>query len=286
MYQSLITLDLNYYRPMNELSPCKPFLRWAGSKKQLLPYLQDVINIDYNCYFEPFMGSSQLYFKLHPAKAIISDINKDLVDTYIVIKDYPGELFDKLDLLSSDKELYYKLRSISPATIDPIERAVRFIYLNMNCFNGLYRTNLSGEFNVPYSGNKIKRKMKIEEIMSCSDQLRNTQILNLDFEQVIRENLTRNDLCYLDPPYAVNNNKIFQQYSPNSFGLDDLKRLDNLLDFINEKEAYFILSYAFCDEIDFISKKWNNSKVFTKRNISGFVKSRRIEPELIITNLN
>jgi DNA adenine methylase len=268
------------------MKSCKSFLRWAGSKRQLLHNLTTLIKIDFNSYFEPFMGSSQLFFKLSPSSAILSDINKNLVDTYLTVRDHPDELFEKLNQLDSDKNTYYNLRSIDPLLLSTIDQAVRFIYLNMNCFNGLYRTNLKGQFNVPYSGNKIKAKMKYVDLIECSNNLKNAKILCCDFEKVIIENVVKNDLCYLDPPYAIKNSRIFQQYDPNSFGTDDLMRLSSSISYIDSRQAYFILSYAHCPEIEQIANTWNSQIVYTKRNISGFANSRKIEQEVIITNLN
>lgn len=264
----------------------KPFLRWAGSKRKMLPKLLNYVNIPFNNYYEPFMGSASLFFALNIKKGILSDINEDLVKTFIQVKINPKKVFDILNKYNNTKENYYKLRAQIPKQLNDIERAARFIILNRFCFNGIYRTNTKGEFNVPYSNNKTGKLPTLNQLEIVSYKLKNIQILHSDFETVIKQNVTTNDLIYFDPPYAVSNRRIFGQYDVRIFGKEDLDRLSELLNFINSKKAHFILSYAYCKEAIVAFEKWHKSKSFVLRNIAGFAEHRRKAAELIITNIS
>jgi DNA adenine methylase Dam len=132
---------------------CAPFLRWAGSKRRLLPVLQTFWTKKHKRYVEPFAGSACLFFALNPPKAILGDLNPELIATYIEVKYRIGAVLKELKALRpEDKAEYLRLRGIDISTMSPAARAARFIYLNRYCFNGIYRTNLAGQFNVPYSG--------------------------------------------------------------------------------------------------------------------------------------
>jgi DNA adenine methylase len=127
----------------------KPFLKWAGGKRWLTKQLSDQLPVTFNRYFEPFLGSGAVFFELEPGNAILSDANDELIATYRAVRDYPGEIFHQLKALHTrhDSALYYEQRSFQPT--DEISAAVRFIYLNRTCWNGLYRVNRRNEFNVP-----------------------------------------------------------------------------------------------------------------------------------------
>lgn len=264
----------------------KPIFRWAGSKKKLLPELISYWNRS-NChrYIEPFAGSAQLFFKTNAETAILNDINSELINTYQVIQNNPAELYTLIKTYNRDKEFYYFLRSQSPITLTNLERAARFLYLNKFCFNGLYRTNLKGDFNVPYSETSTGNLPSLEDLLNCSKQLNSVVFLNEDFEKVIRNYATPDDFVYLDPPYAVANKKIFYQYDPCTFGLKDLERLKALLVYLDDLQVPFLLSYANCEEFKNLFSEWNMEEVYTQRNMTGFSKQKRIAKELLISNL-
>lgn len=270
---------------MEQPIAAKSFLKWAGSKKKLLPELRNYWNPDrHQRYVEPFVGSAQLFFTLQPQSAILSDINTELINTYEVVRSNPIGLFDAISTYPKDKDFYYNLRSANLATLTNLEKAARFIYLNKLCFNGLYRTNLKGEFNVPYSNSPTSNFPTKEELLLCSKALEKTLLVNNDFEFVIKENCQKGDFVYLDPPYAIANSKIFYQYDPHTFGLEDIKRLKDLLTELDRKDIDFLLSYAYCEEIISLFKEWNIRTVKTQRNIAGFSKNRKKAVELLISN--
>ena len=270
---------------MNINKKAKPFLRWAGSKKQVIPKLKQFWHDDYNTYIEPFVGSAQFFFSINPKKAIISDINKELIETYLIIKKEPEALAYSLDNFPSiSKEQYYLIRDLDLNKLTKYEKAARFIFLNRYCFNGLYRTNNSGRFNVPFCNSISAQLPTRDELLICSEKLTNTKILHGDFETITRQHSREGDFVYMDPPYAISNKKIFQQYNPVSFGLNDIERLKILLDHFKTHKINFLLSYAYTKEMVQNFSKWEKHRIITRRNIAGFSKDRKNAAELLVTN--
>jgi DNA adenine methylase len=263
----------------------KPFLRWAGSKRRLVPYLSSFWGASYNRYIEPFMGSAVLYYSLNPEKAILSDLNEDLVNTFLSIKASPEKVYEKLVSLEPKKENYYLIRALDPNNLPSEERAARFIFLNRFCFNGLYRTNQKGDFNVPFSPSGTGNIPSLEALKLAAQRLENTEVYARDFEPILKDNVIKGDFIYLDPPYATNSKRVFNEYGPGSFCVDDIRRLKEVLNMIHEREAHFVLSYGYCPEAIDAFSRWTNEKMHVQRNISGFVKGRRTSEELIVTNI-
>lgn len=264
----------------------KPFLRWAGSKRQLVKKLGLYWPDDAVKYVEPFAGSACLFFHLEPSESILGDVNKDLINCYQCVKKDPKRLYSYIDTYNKegDKEEFYKVRSEYPHYKSKYERAAAFIYLNRFCFNGLYRTNRKGVFNVPYGGGKTGSLITKEELCEVSKRLRNVRLHCGDFGDVC--NFSEEKVFYyIDPPYAVKNERIFSQYDPSGFGVDDLKRLRAVLEEIDRSGGYFLMSYAECDEVNEIFCGWSKRVVTTKRNIAGFTSKRKMAEEVFITNL-
>lgn len=261
------------------------FLRWAGSKKKLVPLLSGYYTKEHKRYFEPFMGSAVLYYDIQPDKAIISDSNVDLVSTYNAIKYHPRAVFNRLRKIALGKDSYYEVRALNPNDLDEFDSAARFIFLNRFCFNGLYRTNKKGEFNVPYSSSRTGKLPDFKQMRNSSEKLKGAKIICSDFEKLLLKYSKKGDFVYLDPPYATNNKRIFRQYGPQEFGIEDIARLVNVLDVLNERGVDFVLSYAWCSEAKEAFGKWGLRKIDVRRNISGFAKSRRIDHEMIVTNI-
>ena len=270
---------------LKALSTPKPFLRWAGSKRKLVGALSSYWNNDFRRYIEPFMGSACLYFEICPPKAVLSDINKDLVNTFLAIRDSPKAVFNRLSKINHGKASYLSLRKVPLRDLDAVDAAAVFVFLNRYCFNGLYRTNLEGTFNVPFAHSGTGKLPGLLDLRTASIALERAKIKHSDF-QTILENAKEGDFFYLDPPYAVGNRRIFRQYDPSSFGLDDLNRLSKAIDALDSKKAKFVLSYAFCPEALKAFDKWRQRKVFIQRNIAGFATHRRRAAELLITNIS
>lgn len=262
-----------------------PLLRWAGSKRKLLPKLLPYWGEGYPRYLEPFAGSAALFYAISPPRAILSDINADLVETLTAVRDHPRAIYRRLVALPRGRRSYNRLRKMAPTSMESLDRAARFLFLNRFCFNGLYRTNVAGRFNVPYSPQGTGDIPSWKQFCASARHLRSATIFHGDFAKVLASTVRAGDFVYLDPPYAVANRRIFRQYGPQTFGLCDLERLVGCLHCIDAIGAKFVLSYAYCSEAVFMFKNWPCRKLFTQRNISGFAKHRRTAAEILVTNL-
>jgi DNA adenine methylase len=264
---------------------CTPFLRWAGSKRRLLPTLQTFWTKKHKRYIEPFVGSACLFFAIRPPKAILGDLNPELIATYIEVKYRIGAVLKELKMLKpQDKEEYLRLRAIDISKMTPPARAARFIYLNRYCFNGIYRTNLLGQFNVPYSGVRCGSVPQDEVFEKCSVRLQRARFVNGDFEKVLAQ-AEKGDLVYMDPPFAVRARRVFRQYDPSTFTSDDIVRLRFWMERLNAKRINFVVSYAESDEADVLRKNFSCETVSVRRHIAGFSKHRTLTNELLISNI-
>jgi DNA adenine methylase len=262
----------------------QPIIRWAGSKRKLLAKLIPYWSVTNRRYVEPFAGSAALFFELAPRRAVLGDINSDLIATYGTIVAHPRAVYEAITDLKPSRTRYHRLRNIAPGSLSSIDQAARFLYLNRYCFNGLYRTNLHGRFNVPFAPKGAGSFPCWEDFKAAAQQLSLATLVNEDFEKVIKRYVRSRDFVYLDPPYAVANRRVFRQYGPQMFGLSDLERLADALHAINALGAQFLLSYADCPEAAAMFTTWERRKVYTQRNISGFAKHRRIATEILVSN--
>lgn len=204
------------------------FIKWAGGKRWLV---RNHFNLfpeknEYKKYVEPFLGGGSVYFNLEPKKAILNDLNDELITTYNSIKDNWEIIFNELTHLNTlhNQELYYKIRSSKPK--NNIEIAIRFLYLNRTCWNGLYRVNLKNEFNVPI-GTKDKVILDSDDFSKASNILKNASLFNEDFEKIISK-ARKDDFLFIDPPYTVKHNlNGFIKYNEKLFTWEDQIRLRN-----------------------------------------------------------
>lgn len=259
-------------------------IRWAGSKKALLPMLRQYWQGGEGRYIEPFCGSACLFFDLEPKEALLGDLNGELISAYNTIGAQPMRVFECLMRLPINKKTYYRLRSIKPDGLSDSERAARFLYLNRLAFNGIYRTNKSGQFNVPYGKPKSRVKFGFEELMAAATLLKRAALMHCDFETMLSAARSE-DFVYLDPPYAVSARRIFAEYHPDTFSEKDLERLQNSLVGLNRLGAKFVISYADSAEGRALVRPWNHKRIRTKRNVAGFVGARRTAYEVVATNL-
>lgn len=262
-----------------------PLLRWAGSKQRLVPKLANYWNSSFKRYLEPFTGSAALFFHLDPVKACLNDINGQLIECYRELACDPDDIHRRVVAISSTEENYYLVRSLDPLGLTPADRAARFIYLNRHCFNGIYRTNREGRFNVPYGAAKAGAVPHVEKFRDCARSIARAKLTSLDFDQFLQRNVRSGDFVYLDPPYAVANRRIFRQYDKHSFGLEDVERLKKCLEMIDARGASFVVSYALSAEIKPIVQQWTARRVTAQRNVAGFAEHRRKAVEVIITNI-
>lgn len=221
----------------------QPFLKWAGGKRWLVGTHLDVFPKKFDTYIEPFLGSGAVYFAIKPKSAILADVNKELIDTYISIKDCCNDVVNLLKVHHSrhSKEYYYLLRDTN--FTDPAQKAARFIYLNRTCWNGLYRVNKTGKFNVPI-GTKNAVLMCDDDFEGVSNLLSNAVLKVQDFEETIMS-CKHNDFLFIDPPYTANhNNNGFLKYNEKIFSWDDQIRLRSVIDIALSRGAKFILTNA------------------------------------------
>ncbi len=262
----------------------KPFLRWAGSKRQLLERLVTYWPGGHTRYVEPFAGSACLFFALEPSSALIGDINDDLVSTYRTVRDHPGEVHDSMVQWRNDRKEYYRIRKIDSSSLSAVECAARFIYLNKYCFNGLYRTNGRGDFNVPYGGEKSGAVPDVNTLTTAANLLSRADLVCGDFEHVTSR-VIAGDFVYLDPPFVITDRRAFTEYSSQPFEASDLTRLRGAIDRVDRLGATFLLSYADSDEGRVLASGYQSTIVYAKRSIAGRSDSRRIEKEIIVTNV-
>jgi DNA adenine methylase len=271
--------------PASPRQDCAPFLRWAGSKRRLLPVLQTFWTKKHKRYIEPFAGSACLFFALRPPKAILGDLNPELIATYIEVKYRIAAVLKELKRLKpSDKSEYKRLRAIDISTMTPAARAARFVYLNRYCFNGIYRTNLLGQFNVPFSGVRCGSVPSDDLFEKCSSRLRTVRLMKGDFEKVL-QHAQKGDLVYMDPPFAVRARRVFREYDPSTFTHDDIFRLRSWMERLNSGGINFVVSYAESDEADILRRNFSYETVSVRRNIAGFTGSRILTNELLISNI-
>ena len=264
----------------------EPFLRWAGGKTWLVPHLDSIIGhsvIEH--YHEPFLGGGAVFFNLkHKRKAYLSDENEELINTYISVRENPEGIIKLIQTYSNTKESYYIIREQTP--IDNFARAARFIFLNQTSYNGLYRVNQNGRYNVPF-GNRANWKFNPEKLREASQRLKKANIKSCDFEgnkYIIKPH----DLVFLDPPYTVShNNNGFIKYNRNLFSIDDQYRLSRFIDYIKHKDAYYVLTNAAHDTIAEIFEKEHDRKIELHRAslIGGKNARREIITEFVFTNL-
>ncbi|MCB8881950.1 Dam family site-specific DNA-(adenine-N6)-methyltransferase [Acidisoma cellulosilytica] len=203
-----------------------PFLKWAGGKRWLVNSGQLPVPSAYKRYIEPFLGSGAVFFCLNPHSAILSDLNKDLIELYLVMRDKPKNLHAALFThhKNHNKCYYYEIRSNIPSS--SVDRAARTLYLNRTCWNGLYRVNLSGQFNVPI-GTKTSVILPHENFQNFSEALKRTEIYCHDFEKTIDQS-SEGDFLFVDPPYTVKHNlNGFLKYNENIFSWPDQIRLSS-----------------------------------------------------------
>lgn len=260
-----------------------PFLRWAGSKRKLLPVLAHYWDPTYHRYIEPFAGSACLFFHLAPRKAVLGDINSELIFTYSQVRKNLSQVLSILHQWQGNKTRYLALRKLRPASLADAERAARFIYLNRYCFNGIYRTNEKGEFNVPFGGWRAGYIPPDEDFQACSKLLANAQLKGVSFEDVL-EDCRRGDFVYIDPPFSVGSRRVFREYDPSSFDASKIEVLRRWLPKLQKIGAKFLVSYADSREGRYLAVGHRVRRISVRRNIAGFTGSRGRSYELLISN--
>lgn len=269
-----------------------PFVKWAGGKRQLLPEIKKLMPKEYNTYYEVFVGGGALFFELQPKKAVINDFNSELINVYKQIKTSPEMLLYRLETyqnkynslanMEKKKEYYYSLRQeynkLIANNFETIDSASLFIILNKLGFNGLYRVNSNGEYNVPFNFKKKLNAFNKENILNISNLLKKTKILNMDFEKACKT-AKKDDFIFFDSPYY----DTFDTYQSGGFSKENHIRLADLYNKLTKKGVKCMLTNSNSDFIKDLYKGYNIKVVNVKRNINCDGK-RRTGQEVIITN--
>jgi DNA adenine methylase len=251
----------------------KPFLKWAGGKYKIAEQIAKYIDAkDGATYYEPFLGGGSVFFRAGPEKAILSDENSELISTYECVRDNPEAVYSCLIALASkhDAGHYYEIRSeFNLANGSKIEQAARFIYLNKAGFNGIYRVNRQGHYNVPH-GNRVRLALPtLPELERVSQMLRGAALLNSDFELAVADAIA-GDVVYLDPPYpALNETSFFNHYTANRFSSEEQKRVALVAHDLRERGCKVIVSNADTEEIRALYSDWGTVDVQLRRWITS-----------------
>lgn len=271
----------------------QPFLKWAGGKRQLLPKIREYIPRRYKIYFEPFVGAGAVLFEIQPQTALINDANEELVNCYEIIKKQPAKLIAAARAHPINAEHFYELRSQDRdpglSTLTSVERAARIIYLNKTCFNGLFRVNSQGQFNVPfgkYTAPTIVNDVVIKAVSQYLNKA-SVQISNDDFEDAL-EGAGRGDFVYLDPPYdPLSDTSSFTGYDLTAFGREEQRRLKDVCDKLHRTGCKLLLSNSatpFIRKLYSDRSKYTVTEVDANRNINSVGSGRGKISELLIFN--
>ncbi|MEA5575542.1 DNA adenine methylase [Anabaena sp. UHCC 0451] len=263
----------------------RPFLKWAGGKSRLIPQYQQYFPKNFQTYYEPFLGGGAVFFHLQPPKAILTDINADLIITYRCVRDSVEELITRLKehKQQHDRDYYYDVRSYPEGT--NLEKAARFIYLNKTCFNGLYRVNSQGKFNVPLGRYQNPGICQEDILRVASKALATADIQNADFTEVLNYATNSNDFVFFDPPYhplSVTSN--FTAYSKYLFGEEQQKQLRDVFVELAERGVKVMLSNSDCDFIREIYSSFKIHTISAARSINANAKKRGNINEVLVTS--
>lgn len=267
----------------------RPFLKWAGGKRQLLPELLRRVP-PFKRYFEPFVGGGALFFRLAPPCATLSDVNGELINAYQVIRDDVEGVIKELSSIEHNEDFFYECRDADRtpafATWSPVKRAARLIYLNKTCFNGLYRVNSKGFFNVPFGDIRTPNYLDVENLRRCSATLQGQTIAVAPFGAVL-DQAERGDFIYFDPPYApLTATANFTAYAKDGFRGEDQEALRDLCRKLDEKGVSWMLSNSSAPLILDLYKEYEIEFVEAARHINSKVGGRGKVKEVIITSVS
>ncbi|TFD75040.1 DNA adenine methylase [Cryobacterium fucosi] len=263
-----------------------PFLRWAGGKRWLLPQILDLIgDLPVRRYHEPFVGGGSVFFALDVSEqAFLSDLNTDLIEVYRQVRDRPSDVTEELTKYENTSAEYYAARASSPTAA--VQRAARFIYLNHTSFNGIFRVNLKGEYNVPFGHRKNTNMPDEEWLLQASARLQGSELNGADFERALGD-VEEGDLVFLDPPYTVaHNNNGFVKYNQHLFSFQDQERLAIEIKKIRDAGANYILTNAAHISIENLFSPLGRKLTVSRRNVIGGKNATRgSAEEFVFTNI-
>lgn len=268
-----------------------PILKWVGGKRQLLPTLRTMFPNNFSSYYEPFVGGGAVLFDLQPKKAVINDVNPDLILLYQAIRDNVEGVICELEKHRNDADYFYEIRSLDRnkevySALSDAQKAARVLYLNKTCYNGLYRVNQAGEFNSPFGKYKNPNIVNAETLRAVSGYFNDAdvQMTVQDYAKVL-DNIPRDAFVYLDPPYdPLSQTSNFTGYTKGGFSHADQIRLRECCDSLNARGVKFMLSNSATDFILDQYKDYNISIIQAKRAINSNAAKRGAVDEVIVRN--
>jgi len=269
----------------------RPFLKWAGGKRQLLSEINKYVPKKYNTYYEPFLGGGAILFNLQPKNAAINDSNIELINCYEVIKNSLDELIEDLKKHQNEESYYYEMRELDRTTTykdnyDKVKRASRILYLNKTCYNGLFRVNSQGQFNVPFGRYKNPNILDEAVLKAVNKYLNHNQvkIFNTDFEEAVLD-ARKGDFVYFDPPYdPVSQTASFTGYDVNGFDKEEQKRLKSVFDDLTSRGCKALLSNADTEFIVDLYGSYKIEKISATRAINSNALKRGKIAEVLVRN--
>ena len=279
--------------PKARMNGAKPFVKWVGGKRQLLSQFQELglypsgFDGASGRYFEPFVGGGAVFFDLRPKNATISDLNSELITTYTVVRDGVERLIESLKKHIYGKDYFLKMRAMNPAEMSELDVASRFIYLNRTCFNGMYRVNSKGQFNVPFGRYRNPIICDEDNLRAASSVLKDVEILNVDYKAAVSKAKT-GDFVYFDPPYyPVSPTSSFTSYTKDGFAEKEQIELRDTFAELSNRGCYVMLSNSDTTFIRNIYSGLKNVTITTVnagRSINSKAAGRGKITELVITN--
>lgn len=273
----------------NHTTP-QPFVKWAGGKRQILEEIKQYIPEEISTYYEPFVGGGAVLFDLMPDKAVINDANRHIINVYKVVKNNIEELIDDLKKHKNEEDYYYEIRSLDRKEIfkkmTKVEKASRILYLNKTCYNGLFRVNSSGEFNVPFGKYKNPDIVNEAVLRAVHRYLNNNniRILNTDFEEAMK-GMRKEAFVYFDPPYfPISDSSNFTGYTLDGFDKQDQVRLKKLCDKLDSRNCRFLLSNSGAEFIQNLYSDYKVEVVKAKRSINSNAAKRGEIEEILVRN--
>ncbi|MDT8307290.1 MAG: DNA adenine methylase [Anaerolineae bacterium] len=274
--------------PGRTVPDARPFLKWAGGKSRLIvdyePYLPEMATI--RRYIEPFIGSAALFFHLQPPRARLADCNRKLIEVYEVVRDDVDSLIDALQPHKNEKRYYYRIRAQDPRDLDKVARAARIIYMNKTCYNGLYRENQQGKFNVPFGRYKRPRICDKPRLRAASQALQGVELCAADFADAVA-GAGEGDFVYFDPPYVpLNATSSFTSYSRFGFDERDHRRLAQAVDDLTARGCRVMLSNSSAPLVYELYDRpaYTLQEIEARRNINSKADGRGPVTELLILN--
>lgn len=273
-------------RSRDEQAEPAPFLKWAGGKRQLLEQFERYFPAPgtYGVYHEPFLGGGAVFFHLLPARAVLSDLNPELVEAYQVVRDDVEGVIRRLRGFRNEEEFYYEVRGRDPQALTPPERVARMLYLNRTCFNGLYRLNSSGRFNVPFGRYRLPRICQTASLRAASRALAGVELRVQPFEAVL-DSAQPGDLVYLDPPYQpLSRTASFTAYTREAFDEDDQRRLAAVYRELDARGCRLMLSNSSTELVRELYGEFRIVKVQARRAINSRGAGRGLIDEVLVLN--